>query len=226
MAARLPEHGVTPGHPHGDAPSRFPGFDALDQADAWDPVTAGVVLARLGPLPPLRFFTPQQESVARPLLDLILAQHEEPRVPVFEMVDQRLAELTTDGWRYEDLPPDPQAWARSLEAMESDALAEHGHGFAACSPDEQAGMLESLLDLGDGVWHGMHADRVWSLWSRYACTAFYSHPWAWNEIGWPGPAYPRGYKNPGVGTREPFEVPDAGPLESHGVPSRGTDGDR
>ena len=102
MAARLPEHGVTPGHPHDDAPSRFPGFDALDQADAWDPVTAGVVLARLGPLPPLRFFTPQQESVARPLLDLILAQHEEPRVPVFEMVDQRLAELTTDGWRYDN----------------------------------------------------------------------------------------------------------------------------
>ena len=30
---------------------------------------------------------------------------------------------------------------------------------------------------------------------------------AWDEIGFPGPAYPRGYKNPGVGEREPFEVP-------------------
>ena len=47
---------------------------------------------------------------------------------------------------------------------------------------------------------------MWSLWTRYACTAFYSHPWAWNEIGFPGPAYPRGYKNPGVDAREPFEV--------------------
>ena len=28
---------------------------------------------------------------------------------------------------------------------------------------------------------------------RQACSAFYAHPWAWNEIGFGGPAYPRGY---------------------------------
>ena len=57
-------------------------------------------------------------------------------------------------------------------------------------------------------WHGWQAVRVWSLWIRYACTAFYSHPWAWNEIGFPGPAYPRGYLNPGVDSRERWEVAD------------------
>jgi hypothetical protein len=41
---------------------------------------------------------------------------------------------------------------------------------------------------------------------RYACTAFYSHPWAWNEIGFGGPAYPTGYKSLGVDGREPWEV--------------------
>ena len=41
---------------------------------------------------------------------------------------------------------------------------------------------------------------------RYACAAFYSHPWAWNEIGFGGPAYPRGYKNLGFDRREPWEV--------------------
>jgi hypothetical protein len=30
----------------------------------------------------------------------------------------------------------------------------------------------------------------------------------WDEIGFAGPAYPRGYKNIGVNAREPFEVPD------------------
>jgi hypothetical protein len=38
--------------------------------------------------------------------------------------------------------------------------------------------------------------------------AFYAHPSAWTEIGFPGPAYPRGYKNTGVDSREPFEVRD------------------
>ena len=50
---------------------------------------------------------------------------------------------------------------------------------------------------------------MWSLWTRYACTAFYAHPFAWAEIGFSGPAYPRGYKNAGVGKLEPFEVADA-----------------
>ena len=62
-------------------------------------------------------------------------------------------------------------------------------------------------------WHGLPAAHVWSLWTRYACTAFYAHPFAWAEIGFPGPAYPRGYKNTGVGKLEPFEVGDAHPSE-------------
>ena len=36
--------------------------------------------------------------------------------------------------------------------------------------------------------------------------AFYSHPWAWNEIGFGGPAYPRGYMRLGpLAVREPRE---------------------
>ncbi len=65
----------------------------------------------------------------------------------------------------------------------------------------------------------MRADRVWSLWTRYACTAFYAHPWAWNEMGFPGPAYPRGYKNTGVDAREPFEVLDHRPIDPTRVSS-------
>jgi hypothetical protein len=55
------------------------------------------------------------------------------------------------------------------------------------------------------TWHGLPAGRVWSLWMRYACAAFYSHPTAWNEIGFPGPAYPRGYANLGLDRREHWE---------------------
>jgi hypothetical protein len=65
--------------------------------------------------------------------------------------------------------------------------------------------------LGDRQWHGLPAARVWSLWTRYAATAFYAHPWAWNEIGFGGPAYPRGYKNLGLDRRESWEVADVHP---------------
>ena len=207
MRARLPTTGTTPG---GQQP-RFPGFDVLGLADSWDPVTAGVVLRRLGPPPPIRYFSQAEEAVARPLLDLILDQHEEPKVPVLESIDSRLAELSTDGWHYDDLPPDPAAWSQTLAALDQDAHQKHGRGYAECDLEQQAALLQTVLDLRDESWHGMRAERVWSLWYRYACTAFYSHPWAWNEIGFPGPAYPRGYKNPGLNSLEPFEQPDRHP---------------
>ena len=40
--------------------------------------------------------------------------------------------------------------------------------------------------------------------------AFYCHPWAWNEIGYGGPAYPRGYMRLGEGQREPHQAAEAG----------------
>ena len=196
--------GTTPG---GRQP-RFPGFDVLAQAGHWDPVTAGVVLARLGPPPRIRFFTPDEEAVARPLLDLLLDQRTEPRVPVLEMIDSRLLENSTDGWRYEDLPEDGQAWRDTLAALDRDARDTHGIAFAICTDDVRRALVQAVQDLGAKPWHGMTASKVWSLWTRYACTAFYSHPWAWNEIGFGGPAYPRGYKNAGIGRREPWEVSD------------------
>lgn len=200
---------------------RFPGFSAAAQARHWDPVTAGVVLTRLGRPPDLRFFTPSQEAAATALCDRLLDQDSSthggpgggPAVPVVAMIDARLAGQQTDGWRYADLPEDGEAWRDTLRHLDDDARAKTGHGFAQCPPADQRAIIQAVQDLGGGQWHGLNASRVWSLWTRYACTAFYSHPRAWDEIGFPGPAYPRGYKNTGVDRREPFEVPDARPGE-------------
>lgn len=196
-----------------DGGGRYPGFSTLDQSRHWDKVTEGVVLARMGRPADIRFFTPREEAIARALFDQLLDQHADVRVPVVNMVDSRLAEAQTDGWRYADMPEDGQAWRTTLAALDEDSAATFGHGFPEASDTEQASLLERIRRHADREWHGMTASRVWSLWTRYGCTAFYSHPWAWDEIGFPGPAYPRGYKNLGVDRREPFEVRDARPLE-------------
>jgi gluconate 2-dehydrogenase subunit 3-like protein len=199
--------GRTPGG-QGD---RFPGFDVLGQVETWDVVTAGVVLARLSPPPPLRFFTLAEEAIGRGLVDQLLDQRGEPRVPVLEVIDARLAEAQTDGWRYADMPEDGQAWRDSLHALDGDAGDRFGRRFPDLDWARQAELIDAVRQLGDRGWHGMPATRVWSLWTRYAATAFYAHPWAWNEIGFGGPAYPRGYRNLGLDRREPWEVPDAHP---------------
>ncbi|WP_156296179.1 gluconate 2-dehydrogenase subunit 3 family protein [Mycobacterium paragordonae] len=199
------QHAITP-----QGRGRFPGFDVLDQVHVWDDVTAGVVLARLALPNMLSFFTAHEVGIAAPMLDLLLAQDAEPRVPVLALIDSRLATAETDGWHYDDLPEDGQAWRETLKHLDDDARARHGAGYAELDVTDQARLLQDVQDLADrhDPWHQMSAKHVWSLWTRYAIAAFYSHPWAWNEIGFSGPAYPRGYLNPGINTREKWEVPD------------------
>ncbi|MDM4723604.1 hypothetical protein QTQ03_30050 [Micromonospora sp. WMMA1363] len=83
---------------------RFPGFDALSQQRHWDPVTTGVVLERISNLRDFRFFNPDEQAIATVLCDRLLGQGGNGRIPVAAMIDARLAESQTDGWRYADMP--------------------------------------------------------------------------------------------------------------------------
>lgn len=204
MSAALPA-------PHGER--RFPGQHALGQRDHWDDATAAVVLARMGPPGELTFFTEAEAATVGALLDQLMGQDREPRVPLLNAVDARLAAGETDGWHYADLPEDGETWRRSAAGLDADTRARGGTGFAEAPAPLQEAVLTGVQGL-PGEWHGMPAGHVWNLWMRYACTAFYAHPWAWDEIGFPGPAYPRGYANLGRDRREHFEVRDAHPGES------------
>jgi hypothetical protein len=167
-----------------------------------------LVLSRIAPRAELSFFTDHEVAVARPLVDLLLAQDGEPRVHVLELIDARLSANETDGWHYDDMPEDADAWRNTLAWLDEDAQAAHATQFARVGVDVQRQLIQAVQDLGqDGKeWHDYDAAHVWSLWTRYACAAFYSHPWAWNEVGFGGPAYPRGYLNLGVDKREHWEV--------------------
>ena len=148
---------------------------------------------------------------ATALLDDLSGQDQDAPVPVLAMVEARLAAGETDGWRYDDMPEDAQAWRDTLGYLDADAQARCGTSFAEAAEADRHRLIQAVQDRGGKDWHGLPAKHVWSLWTRYACTALYSHPDAWAEIGFPGPAYPRGYKNIGVDKLEPYEVRDAEP---------------
>lgn len=190
---------------------RFPGYDVMSQAPEWDPVTQAVVQARLGPRPALAFFTPPEEAVARPLMDRLLELDRGPAVPVLEGIDQRLATGQLDGYRQEGMPPAPEMWRRSLVALDEASAERCGREFALLDRDCQLLVLEGVRTGGD--FGGMPGAEVFAAWLRFGCTELYSHPGIWNEIGFGGPAYPRGYKATSPGIREPWERADVAPAE-------------
>ena len=128
------------------------------------------------------------------------------RIPVVEMIDARLRSREGDGYRY-------GGHARGLGCLAAVARgARRGRpctlGCDSFRPPltPTSGRSSSECDSSRVTGRGMPAQRC----SRSGCatraTAFYSAPAAWNEIGFGGPAYPRGYKNVGLGRREPLEV--------------------
>ena len=202
---------------------RFPDYDVLESAGEWDEATRAVVLARLAVDPELHFFGADEAPTARALCDTFLAQDEEPRVPVVELIDAKLVAGRLDGYQFDDLPDDRETWHRVLAAL--DATAERLHGkdsLAACEDGDQEGIVRALAGgrLEGPEWDGLNVAHAWSVCSRMALEAFYSHPWAWNEIGFGGPAYPQGYMRLGpLSTLEPHERPgatDEDPVEATG----------
>jgi hypothetical protein len=192
---------------------RFPGFDVLNQAPHWDQVTKDLIEARVRTSPPaVTFFSATERGCAHALLnDLTGQDRDDAPVPVTQLVEARLAAGETDGWRYADMPEDGQAWRDTLGYLDADAQDRCGTSFADAAEADRHRLIQAVQDGSGEDWHGLPAKHVWSLWTRYACTALYAHPDAWAEIGFPGPAYPRGYKNIGVDKLEPYEVRDADP---------------
>lgn len=192
---------------------RYPDYDVMANRHNWDDATRRVVEARLEPTGPLRFFTAQEEPTLRAFCDVATAQDVEPRVPVAEMVDEKLASGRLDGFRYANMPRDPDTWRLVLRGLDETAAARgRPEGFAACDVEEREAIVSALSqgELSGGTWDQLDVSRAWSVCMRAILAAFYSHPWAWNEIGYGGPAYPQGYMRLGpVSVLEPHERPGA-----------------
>jgi Gluconate 2-dehydrogenase subunit 3 len=189
---------------------RYPDYDVMAQKDHWDGVTRELLESREREVPPVTVFTPAEEACLRPFLDVVLAQDAEPRIPVFEMVDKKFADGKLDGYRYEDMPEDPETWRRVAAMLDRVARERGATSFAALADDAKDAVVDAFSQ-GELEADDLNVTRAWSVVMRGALSEFYSHPWAFNEIGFGGPAYPRGYMrlHQGAQGREPWERPEA-----------------
>ena len=123
------------------------------------------------------------------------------------MVDAKLFSGQREGYRYADMPDDGEAWRRVATGLDA-AARQHGSAdFVSASRQVQDAVIDAFSEgsLHGEVWDRLPPTRAWAVVMRDVLSVFYSHPWAWNEIGFGGPAYPRGYARFGVGQRESWE---------------------
>lgn len=194
-------------------PGYYPGYRTMDQQETWDDATRKVVLKRINEKPPIRFFTGDEYRLMCAVCDCLLPQYDrspESRIPIVNTVDDRLYNDRIDGFQYGDMPPDPEAYRLGLKAIEAIAARLFEKSFVDLDDRSQQEVLATIHDgkppAGEAIWEQMPVNKFWLLILGDTLEAYYAHPYAWDEIGFGGPAYPRGYMRLNNGQPEPWEV--------------------
>jgi hypothetical protein len=185
----------------------------MSQKAYWDKATRDLVSARLEPPGPLQHFGANQARFWRAVFDHVLPQFDRPahrRIPIVEPLDRRLHLNHGDGYRFANMPRDSEAYRLGEQAISEEARAQFNGEFVDLPHRQQDLVLKALHDgkptAARIIWKQMSIRRFWQLLVYDAIEAYYAHPWAWDEIGFGGPAYPRAYTRLERGEPEPWEV--------------------
>jgi hypothetical protein len=196
---------------------RYPGYNVLAKRNtpSWNEQTRRVIDARLSIPNKPHFFTTLEWQTLTAICDRIVPQPKtRAPVPIAALVDRKMANDECDGYRQASLPKMQEAWQRGLAALDAIARASHGAPFHTIAATAQDKLLKAMQqgELDGPEWHGMPAHTFFiRRLARDILSAYYSHPTSWSEIGFGGPASPRGYVRMNINRRDPWEAVEAKP---------------
>ncbi|MGI4869915.1 MAG: gluconate 2-dehydrogenase subunit 3 family protein [Janthinobacterium lividum] len=136
-----------------------------------------------------QFLAPETYRLLVAVAARLLPQPERPvPIPLAPAVDQRLTEGRADGWRYDAMPPDREAYKLGLGGIQQIAQALFQVDFEQLAPEKQDKVLEALAtgNPPGEVWQTLPANRFFEELLAELTETYYAHPWAQNEIGYTG----------------------------------------
>ena len=105
-------------------------YDVLAKWDtaSWDDRTREVIRRRLTEIPERRFFSERHWRTLEAVAGRLLPQPDrvEP-IPIVPWIDEMLHHNLRDGFRFDDMPPLPDAWRCGLDGIEQDSLRIFGN---------------------------------------------------------------------------------------------------
>jgi hypothetical protein len=196
-------------------------YDVLAKWDtpSWDEQTREVIRKRLAEVPERRFFTEAEWQTLESVCARLVPQPERSNpIPVVPWIDDKLHHDRRDGFRYDDMPPLPEAWRLGLQGIDEESRRQFGMDFRSLPEVQQDAVLRIIHagEVAGGVWARLPARRFFTaVLLKEVVGEYYAHPAAWSEVGFGGPASPRGYVRLGVNQRDPWEAREPGDPESH-----------
>lgn len=198
--------------------SPYPRYDVLAKwhSPSWNELTRRVVARRLSQVPDRRFFTEGEWRCLVALCESVLPQPErDDPVPIAPWIDEFLYNNRGRGTRYATMPSLRETWRRGLHPIDAEARRVHGSDFATLDDRKQQALLRAIDQgkVATGAWNGMPPQQFFrNIVLKEVVATYYAHPAAWNEIGFGGPASPRGYVRLDANQRDPWEAAERRPL--------------
>jgi hypothetical protein len=199
---------------------RFARYDVLAKRDSpsWDETTRQVIERRMALTVPAGVLGGTQLATLRRLIARVVPDPPgRPATGTLALVVHRIRDDIGDGFRHHALPRLAECWRRALDALEAEARGCHSKSFAALD-DAEADQLLRAVQHGEvraEAWAGLSPQIVWN-WRVVPdlVSAHWAQPALWSEMGFGGPASPRGYVRIGINRRDPWEAIEEGaPLE-------------
>lgn len=194
----------------------YPSYNVLDKWDSpsFNEQTRAVIARRLDEVPPRRFFDEAEWATLVALCDRVIPQPERADnwpVPIAPWIDAALHEQRGNGTRYASMPTDRDSWKQGLAAIDAEARERQGAAFVELTAEGQDEILKAV-DAGDvraeDAWGGLPPQKFFRhLVLKEIVKIYYVHPGAMSEIGYGGPASPRGYVRLGSDAADPWEAP-------------------
>ncbi|MBH8559609.1 gluconate 2-dehydrogenase subunit 3 family protein [Hymenobacter negativus] len=172
--------------------------------------TRTAVQARLdAPAYPPQFLAPETYALLEAVAARLFPQPDRPEqpIPLAPAVDQRLTEGRADGWRYDALPPDREAYRLGLGGIQEIAQAQFQTDFTALSAEQQDTVLQALAAATPPgkTWETLDAGRFFEEMLAELTETYYAHPLAQEEIGYVGMADLPAWTKIGLNEREERE---------------------
>lgn len=106
--------------------THYPDYNVLDKWSSpdWDDQTREIVRQRLEEVPPIRFFTNAEAQMLGAVAERIIPQpdrSEIEKIPIVPWIDQKLFEDKRDGYRYEEMPRQREAWRLGIAGINQTA---------------------------------------------------------------------------------------------------------
>ena len=157
-----------------------------------------------------QFLAPETFALLEAVAARLFPQPDRPTQPIAlaPAIDQRLTDGRADGWRYDALPPDREAYRLGLGGIQETAQALFLNNFEQLDAQHRHHVVQAVADgtPPGTIWETLDAGRFFEEMLAELTATYYAHPLAQEEIGYVGMADLPAWSKIGLNEKDDREV--------------------